>query len=100
MSKSINLAVASGDGIGQEVVPEALKVLDVIEKRFDFSTLRTDYDLGFRLYDRTGEVLPDSVLDELRGHDAILFGAVGDPRVPPGLLERGMLLKMRFELDH
>jgi 3-isopropylmalate dehydrogenase len=100
MSRSIDLAVAGGDGIGQEVVPEALKVLDIVEQKFDLSVNRTDYDLGWRMYDRLGEVLPDAVIDDLKQHDAILFGAVGDPRVPPGLLERGMLLKLRFRLDH
>jgi 3-isopropylmalate dehydrogenase len=100
MSRSIDLAVADGDGIGQEVVPEALKVLDVVQGKHGFTTQRTAYELGWRMYDRLGEVLPDSVIDELKGHDAILFGAVGDPRVPPGLLERGMLLKLRFRLDH
>jgi 3-isopropylmalate dehydrogenase len=100
MTRVIDLAVAPGDGIGQEVVPEALRVLDVIEKRFDVEFRRTEYDLGWRMYDRTGDVLPDEVIDDLKRHDAILFGAVGDPRVPPGLLERGMLLKLRFALDH
>jgi 3-isopropylmalate dehydrogenase len=94
------LAVVPGDGIGQEVVPQALKVLDAVESRFGVKTDRTEYDLGWRIYDRTGEVLPDSVLAELRDQDVILFGAVGDPRVPPGLLERGMLLRLRFALDH
>jgi 3-isopropylmalate dehydrogenase len=94
------LAVVPGDGIGQEVVPQALKVLDAVESRFGVKTDRTEYDLGWRIYDRTGEVLPDSVLAELREQDVILFGAVGDPRVPPGLLERGMLLRLRFSLDH
>ncbi len=94
------LAVVPGDGIGQEVVPQALKVLDAVESRFGVKTDRTEYDLGWRIYDRTGEVLPDSVLAELREQDVILFGAVGDPRVPPGLLERGMLLRLRFALDH
>src|SRR6476659_4553761 len=60
----------------------------------------TEYDLGARAYNATGETLPDSVLEELRGHDAILLGAVGDPSVPPGVLERGLLLRLRFELDH
>lgn len=100
MSRSINLAVADGDGIGQEVVPEALKVLEVVQATHGFTTQQTEYDLGWRMYERLGEVLPDAVIDELKGHDAILFGAVGDPRVPPGLLERGMLLKLRFRLDH
>jgi 3-isopropylmalate dehydrogenase len=89
------IAVIAGDGIGQEVVPEALKVA-----RAAGASLETiDYDLGGRRYLTTGEVLPDSVLEELRGADAILLGAIGTPEVPPGVLERGLLLKMRFELD-
>ena len=90
------LAVLGGDGIGPEVVEVALQVLDAVLPGVD----RTEYDLGARSYARTGEVLPDSVLAELRGHDAILLGAVGDPSVPPGVLERGLLLRLRFELDH
>jgi 3-isopropylmalate dehydrogenase len=89
------VAVIGGDGIGPEVVAEALKV--VRAAGVDLAT--TDYDLGGARYLRTGEVLPDSVLDELRGFDAILLGAVGTPEVPPGVLERGLLLKTRFELD-
>ena len=89
------IAVVAGDGIGAEVVAQALKVLRVILP--DVQTV--DYDLGAARYHRTGEVLPDSVLDELRGHDAILLGAVGDPGVPPGVLERGLLLRLRFDFD-
>jgi len=100
MTRSYDLAVVPGDGIGQEIVPEALKVLDVVSAQHDLKFAQTEYDLGWRIYDRTGEVLPASVLEEVRGHDVILFGAVGDPRVPPGLLERGMLLNLRFSLDH
>ena len=100
MTETFDLAVIPGDGIGQEIVPEALKVLDAVCGRFDLKFAQTEYDLGWRIYDRTGEVLPASVLEEVRGHDVILFGAVGDPRVPPGLLERGMLLNLRFALDH
>jgi 3-isopropylmalate dehydrogenase len=87
--------VIPGDGIGIEVIAEALKV--VRATGVELSTF--DYDLGGALYLRTGQVLPDSVLDELRGYDAILLGAVGTPDVPPGVLERGLLLRMRFELD-
>jgi 3-isopropylmalate dehydrogenase len=90
------LAVIGGDGIGPEVVGVALQVLDAVLPGVE----RTDYDLGARAYARTGEVLPDGVLSELRGHDAILLGAIGDPSVPPGVLERGLLLRLRFELDH
>ena len=92
----MKLAVIPGDGIGPEVVGEALGVLDAVLP----GVQKTDYDLGARRYHATGEVLPDSVIDELRGHDAILLGAIGDPSVPPGLLERGLLLKIRFALDH
>jgi 3-isopropylmalate dehydrogenase len=84
-----------GDGIGPEVVTEALKVVDAAGVKLD----TVDYDLGGRRYLATGEVLPDSVLDEVRGLDAVLLGAVGTPEVPPGVLERGLLLRLRFELD-
>jgi 3-isopropylmalate dehydrogenase len=87
--------VIAGDGIGPEVTREALNV--VRAAGVDLAT--TDYDIGGARYLRTGEVLPDAVLDELRGFDAILLGAVGTPEVPPGVLERGLLLKLRFELD-
>jgi 3-isopropylmalate dehydrogenase len=92
----MRLAVIPGDGIGPEVVAEGLKVLGEVAP--DVET--THYDLGAARWRRTGELLPDAVLDELRGHDAILLGAVGDPGVPAGILERGLLLKLRFELDH
>ncbi|HEX2144559.1 MAG TPA: 3-isopropylmalate dehydrogenase [Glycomyces sp.] len=89
------IAVIPGDGIGQEVIAEAQKVLAVALPGYE----STEYDLGARLYNRTGEILPDSVLSELDEHDAILLGAIGDPSVPPGVLERGLLLKLRFEFD-
>ena len=89
------IGVIGGDGIGPEVVAEALKV--VRAAGVDLDTV--EYDLGGARYLNTGEVLPDPVLDELRGFDAILLGAVGSPEVPPGVLERGLLLRMRFELD-
>lgn len=89
------IAVIPGDGIGPEVIAEGLKVARAAGA--NLST--TSYDLGARRYLATGEVLPDSVLEELRGFDAILLGAVGSPEVPPGVLERGLLLRMRFELD-
>ena len=98
---SLKLAVIPGDGIGPEVTAEALKVLEAASPvQFD----QTPYDLGAERYLRTGEVLPESVLAEIREQDAILLGAVGgkpnDPNLPPGILERGLLLKLRFELDH
>jgi 3-isopropylmalate dehydrogenase len=92
----MRLAVIPGDGIGPEVVDEGLKVLREVAP--DLET--TPYDLGGARWQRTGELLPDSVLDELRQHDAILLGAIGDPGVPSGILERGLLLRLRFELDH
>jgi 3-isopropylmalate dehydrogenase len=92
----MKLAVIGGDGIGPEVTDEALKVLRAVHPDVDTTT----YDLGAGRYLAGGEILPDSVLDELRGHDAILLGAVGDPRVAPGVLERGLLLRLRFALDH
>ena len=92
----MKLAVIGGDGIGPEVVAEAVKVLDAVVP----GVQKTSYDLGARRFHATGELLPDSVLAELRQHDAILLGAVGDPSVPSGVLERGLLLRLRFELDH
>jgi 3-isopropylmalate dehydrogenase len=97
-SRNIALAVIGGDGIGPEVVAEALKVLRAAAPEVTIS--ETSYDLGARRWHRTGETLPDAVLEEIRGHDAILLGAVGDPSVPSGVLERGLLLRLRFELDH
>jgi 3-isopropylmalate dehydrogenase len=95
---SLRLAVIGGDGIGPEVTAEALKVLRAAAPGVTFAV--TDYDLGARRWHRTGETLPDTVLEEIRGHDVILLGAVGDPSVPSGVLERGLLLRLRFELDH
>ena len=89
------VAVVPGDGIGPEVIAQARLVLDAVLPGVE----TTEYDLGAARYLRTGEILPDSVLDELAGHDAILLGAVGDPAVPPGVLERGLLLKLRFAFD-
>ncbi len=92
----MRLAVIPGDGIGTEVIEQALHVLDAVLP----GVQATHYDLGAARWHRTGETLPDSVLEELRGHDAILLGAVGDPSVPSGVLERGLLLRLRFALDH
>jgi 3-isopropylmalate dehydrogenase len=100
MPSSFNIAVVPGDGIGAEVVAEGLKVLAAEAQLAGVNFDTTEYDLGASRYLSTGEVLPDSVLDEIAGHDAILLGAVGDPSVPPGVLERGLLLRLRFELDH
>ncbi|GAA1727834.1 3-isopropylmalate dehydrogenase [Aeromicrobium alkaliterrae] len=100
MTQTYNLAVVAGDGIGPEVTEQALRVLDQVAAQHDLAFARTEYDLGARRWHATGETLPQSVLDEIRGQDAILLGAVGDPSVPSGVLERGLLLKLRFELDH
>jgi 3-isopropylmalate dehydrogenase len=98
MTNSYKLALIGGDGIGPEVTGEAFKVLKAATPGVTWET--TDYDLGARRYHRTGETLPDSVLAEIRAHDVILLGAIGDPSVPSGVLERNLLLKLRFELDH
>jgi 3-isopropylmalate dehydrogenase len=103
MTQSLKLAVIPGDGIGPEVTAEALKVLEAVTPA-DVKLESTRYDLGAERYLATGEVLPDSVLAEIKQQDAILLGAVGgrpgDPNLPPGILERGLLLRLRFELDH
>jgi 3-isopropylmalate dehydrogenase len=91
------IAVIPGDGTGPEVVREGLKVLHAVAEDFDLETV--EYDLGGERYLRTGETLPDPVLSELRTVDAIYLGAVGHPAVPPGVLERDLLLRIRFELD-
>ena len=92
---SHRIGIIGGDGIGPEVIAAALEVVDATGVDYQ----RVDYDLGGARYLATGEILPDAVLDELRGLDAILLGAVGTPEVAPGILERGLLLKMRFALD-
>src|SRR6478735_5248945 len=99
-TESLDIAVIGGDGIGPEVVAEGLKVLSAVTAGSGPKITATEYDLGARRWHATGETLPDSVLEELRGHDAILLGAIGDPSVPSGVLERGVLLPLRFALDH
>jgi len=98
MAKSYKLAVVGGDGIGPAVTAEAVQAPRAATPDVTWDT--TDYELGARLYRKTGETLPDSVLAEIRAHDAIQLGAIGDPSVPSGVLERGLLLRLRFELDH
>jgi 3-isopropylmalate dehydrogenase len=95
-ARTVRLAVIGGDGIGPEVVAEAIKVLRALGS---VAVESTNYDLGSQRWKRTGEILPDTTLAELRQHDAILLGAVGDPSVPSGVLERGLLLRLRFEFD-
>ncbi len=97
---SYKLAVIPGDGIGPEVVSEGLKVLDVIAAKHGLTFAKTEYELGAKYWHKTGETLPDSILAELAKADVILLGAVGDPSVPSGVLERGLLLKLRFAFDH
>ncbi|WP_064458713.1 3-isopropylmalate dehydrogenase [Streptomyces hygroscopicus] len=99
MSRSIRLAVIPGDGIGQEVVAQGLKVLSAALPQ-DVKLETQSYDLGARRWHATGETLPDADLESLKNHDAILLGAIGDPSVPSGVLERGLLLKLRFAFDH
>jgi 3-isopropylmalate dehydrogenase len=96
-ARTIRLAVIGGDGIGPEVVAEAIKVLRAAATDVTIET--TDYDLGARRWNRTGEAMPPAALAEIAAHDAILLGAVGDPGVPSGVLERGLVLRLRFEFD-
>jgi 3-isopropylmalate dehydrogenase len=99
MAKTHKIAVVPGDGTGPEVIGEAVKVLKALANRNGFILDLHHYDFGGERYKRTGETLPDSALDELRGFDAIFLGAIGHPDVAPGILERGILLRLRFELD-
>jgi len=97
--KSYNIAVIGGDGTGPEVTREAIKVLDAASKKFGIKLNYTDYDLGGERYLKTNEALPDSAVEELRKFPAILLGAIGHPDVKPGILEKGILLRLRFELE-
>src|SRR5512141_1676522 len=97
--KSYNVAVIAGDGTGPEVIAEAIKVLEAAGPKFQFKLNYTHYDLGGERYLRTQEAMPDSVVDELRKFPAILLGAIGHPKVKPGILEKGILLRLRFELE-
>lgn len=104
MAKNLKLAVIPGDGIGPEVIAEALKVLDVVAPQAGISVDKTEFKLGAQRYIDTGDVLSDEDLAAISANDAILLGAVGgkpgDPRIPAGIIERGLLLKLRFSLDH
>jgi 3-isopropylmalate dehydrogenase len=99
MGKTYRIAVIPGDGTGPEVIAEAVKVLKAASGKFKFKTDLTHFDFGGERYKKTGETLPDSAVEELRKFDAILLGAIGHPDVQPGILEKGILLKLRFELD-
>jgi 3-isopropylmalate dehydrogenase len=99
MAKAYKIAVIPGDGTGPEVIGEAVKVLKTAANKYKFKVDLTTFDFGGERYKRTGETLPDSAVEELRKFDAILLGAIGHPDVAPGILEKGILLKARFDLD-
>ena len=99
MSKIYKIAVIPGDGTGPEVVSEGIKVLATVSESFDFNLNFTHYNLGGEHYQKTGEILPESVLESLSESDAIYLGAIGHPDVKPGILEKGILLKLRFYFD-
>jgi 3-isopropylmalate dehydrogenase len=99
MAKTYHIGVIGGDGTGPEVLREGIKVVEVAAQKYAFKIDWVKYDLGGERYKRTGEILPDGVLPELRKLDAIYLGAIGHPDVKPGILERGLLLRLRFELD-
>jgi 3-isopropylmalate dehydrogenase len=99
MGKTHKIAVMGGDGTGPEVVAEGLKVLQSAADKFNFTLELTDFDYGGDRYLKTGEVLPDNAVEELSKHDAIFLGAIGHPDVKPGILEKGILLNLRFALD-
>ena len=99
MSKSYNIAVIPGDGTGLEVVTEGKKVLNAAAAKFGFKLNYENFDFGGERYMRTGEVLPDSASEQLKKFDSIFLGAIGHPDVKPGILEKGILLRLRFELD-
>ena len=95
----MKIAVIGGDGTGPEVTAEALKVLEAVAKLEGFDYSLTEYDFGGQRYLKTGEILPAGAIDELRRFNAIFLGAIGHPEVAPGILERGLLLQLRFEFD-
>ena len=97
--KTYKIGVMGGDGTGPEVTVEAVKVMDAAAAKFGFKVEQTEYDFGGERYMKTGEILPDGAVDELKKQDAILLGAIGHPDVKPGILEKGLLLRMRFEMD-
>ena len=97
--KTYKIAIIGGDGTGPEVTAEAVKVMDVVSAKFGFKVEKNYFDFGGERYKRTGEILPDDGVADLKKHDAILLGAIGHPDVKPGILEKGLLLRMRFELD-
>jgi 3-isopropylmalate dehydrogenase len=99
MSKTYKIAILPGDGTGPEVIKEGIKVIETAAKKNNFKFNFTNYDLGGSRYLKTGEILPDSVIEEFKKFDAMYLGAIGHPDVKPGILEKGILLKLRFELE-
>lgn len=99
MTKEYKIGTIPGDGTGPEVIAEGIKVLNTVSQKYGFRLTYTTYDLGGERYLRTGETIPDNVLSELKGQDAIFLGAIGHPGVTPGILEKDILLRTRFELD-
>jgi len=97
--RKYNIAVIPGDGTGPEVIAEGLKVLDAVSGKYGFQLSFHRYDLGGELYKKTGEALPDEVFESIKRCQAVYLGAIGHPDVPPGVLEKGILLRLRFELD-
>ena len=99
MSRNYKIAVLPGDGTGPEVVAEGLKVMRAAAKKFGFDFTETTFNWGGEHYLATGEILPEDAVDQLKKFDAVFLGAIGHPKVKPGILEKGILLKLRFELD-
>ena len=99
MPKTYNIAVIPGDGTGPEVVTEGIKVLRAVSEKEGFKLNLNSYDFGGERYLKTGETLPDSAIEEFKKYNAIYLGAIGHPDVKPGILEKGILLRLRFELD-
>ncbi|MEJ2745383.1 MAG: isocitrate/isopropylmalate family dehydrogenase, partial [bacterium] len=99
MPKKYDIAVVPGDGTGPEVIREGVKVIKAAAAKYGFEIETHEYDFGGERYKKTGEALPDSAVDELKAFRAIYLGAIGHPDVKPGILEKGILLKLRFELD-
>jgi len=97
--KKYKIGVIPGDGIGPEVIREGIKVLKATADKFNFGLELISYNFGGERYLKTGEILPDSAIEEFKKLDAIYLGAVGHPEVKPGILEQGLLLKLRFSLD-
>ena len=99
MSRNYKIAVLPGDGTGPEVVAEGLKVMRAAAQKFGFTFDETTFNWGGENYLATGEILPEDAVDQLKKFDAVFLGAIGHPKVKPGILEKGILLKLRFELD-